>query len=56
MEKIKGSSCQMTHPLLLCRICGDIARGHNFNLVTCMPCKTFFRRNAYRRSVSESLF
>lgn len=31
---------------LLCRVCGDIARGNNFQVVTCMSCKSFFRRNA----------
>ncbi len=55
MEKRKRSSCQMSRSLLICCICGDTARGRNFNLVTCMSCKTFFRRNAHRRSVSSSL-
>ena len=35
-----------------CRVCGDAARGLNFNVMTCMPCKTFFRKNAFKKSVS----
>ena len=35
-----------------CLVCGDTARGLNFNLLTCMACKTFFRKNVYKRSVS----
>lgn len=31
---------------LACRVCGDVARGYNFQVVTCMSCKSFFRRNA----------
>ncbi|CAF0915113.1 unnamed protein product [Rotaria sp. Silwood1] len=31
---------------LICRICGDVARGMNFDVMTCMACKAFFRRNA----------
>ncbi|CAF2384174.1 unnamed protein product [Rotaria sp. Silwood2] len=33
---------------LICRICGDVARGMNFDVMTCMACKAFFRRNALR--------
>lgn len=29
-----------------CRVCGDKARGFNFDVITCMSCKAFFRRNA----------
>ncbi|CAF1526944.1 unnamed protein product [Rotaria magnacalcarata] len=32
-----------------CRICGDVARGLNFNVMTCMSCKSFFRRNAKKK-------
>ena len=32
----------------LCTVCGDHARGINFNVLTCQPCKAFFRRNALR--------
>ena len=28
-----------------CRICGDVATGFNFTVVTCESCKSFFRRN-----------
>ena len=30
----------------ICRICGDRARGNNFQVKSCMSCKSFFRRNA----------
>ena len=36
----------------ICLVCGDKARGMNFDVLTCMSCKAFFRRNALRRSVS----
>ncbi len=35
-----------------CLVCGDVARGLNFNVMTCMPCKSFFRKNAFKRTVS----
>ncbi|MFH4983649.1 hypothetical protein AB6A40_010358 [Gnathostoma spinigerum] len=38
-----------------CRVCGDHATGYNFNVITCESCKAFFRRNALRPKVSESL-
>ncbi|CAF0915168.1 unnamed protein product [Rotaria sp. Silwood1] len=31
---------------LICQICGDKARGMNFEVMTCMSCKAFFRRHA----------
>lgn len=37
-----------TRSQLVCRICGDVARGLNFDVMTCMACKAFFRRNALR--------
>ena len=30
----------------ICRVCGDKAVAHNFDVITCESCKTFFRRNA----------
>jgi hypothetical protein len=33
-------------------VCGDVARGLNFDVMTCMPCKAFFRKNAFKRPVS----
>ncbi len=39
-------------PSLVCLVCGDVARGWNFEVITCMSCKAFFRRNALRQSVS----
>ena len=38
---------------LECLVCGDFARGLNFDVISCMSCKTFFRRNVFRKSVSE---
>jgi hypothetical protein len=38
---------------LICRICGDVARGMNFDVMTCIGCKAFFRRNALRTHVSS---
>ncbi|UJR36656.1 hypothetical protein I4U23_029373 [Adineta vaga] len=35
---------------LICRICGDVARGMNYNVKSCVSCKAFFRRNALRSS------
>jgi len=37
---------------LICLVCGDRARGINFDLMTCMSCKTFFRRYAKKPAVS----
>ncbi|CAF3328351.1 unnamed protein product [Rotaria socialis] len=31
---------------LVCQVCGDRARGMNFEVMTCMSCKAFFRRHA----------
>ncbi|KAK7109868.1 vitamin D3 receptor B-like isoform X3 [Littorina saxatilis] len=33
----------------ICRICGDKALAHNFDVITCESCKAFFRRNAVKR-------
>lgn len=38
---------------LICLICGDVARGINFDVMTCMSCKTFFRRHALNSNVSK---
>ena len=35
----------------LCAICDSPALGMNFGVLTCAPCKAFFRRNARRREV-----
>ena len=40
---------------LICLVCGDVARGINFDLMTCMSCKAFFRRHALKSSVSSRL-
>ena len=36
----------------VCRVCGDRALAHNFDVITCESCKAFFRRNALRTAVS----
>ena len=38
----------------ICRICGDKALAHNFDVITCESCKTFFRRNA--RKTQAAIF
>jgi hypothetical protein len=38
---------------LICHVCGDTARGMNFDVITCMSCKAFFRRHVIRSSVSR---
>jgi hypothetical protein len=38
---------------LICSICGDVARGMNFDVITCMSCKAFFRRHASQATVSD---
>lgn len=40
----------------LCVICGDRAKGINFNALTCMSCKAFFRRNALRNKEMKCPF
>ena len=56
MERKTILSRQTTRLPMRCHVCGDIARGLNFNLITCMSCKTFFRRNVYRRMVNLSSY
>lgn len=51
MENKNSSSKSILKSQLFCRICGDIARGYNFDVITCMSCKAFFRRNARQASV-----
>ncbi len=40
---------------LICQICGDTARGINFEVMTCMSCKAFFRRHALQSTVSYKI-
>ena len=35
-----------------CHVCGDRALGYNFNALSCESCKAFFRRNAFKVSIS----
>ena len=37
---------------LICLVCGDTARGINFNVMSCMSCKTFFRRHATKLHIN----
>ena len=39
-----------------CGVCGDRALGYNFNAVTCESCKAFFRRNAFKETVSQQFW
>ena len=41
---------------LICQICGEVARGINYNVMSCMPCKTFFRRHALKTKVIFEIF
>jgi hypothetical protein len=52
MESKKILSKYASHSPLICLVCGDVARGLNFDVITCMSCKAFFRRNALRKPVS----
>ncbi|CAF3050670.1 unnamed protein product [Rotaria socialis] len=45
-SKIK-TICQLVHSRALCAVCGALAIGRNFDALTCLSCKAFFRRNAY---------
>ena len=56
----EGAALQLTSPGLpsrkkrsvedkICRVCGDKALAHNFDVITCESCKAFFRRNALKR-------
>jgi len=51
MELQKVISKRSLHSTLICLICGDVARGMNFDVMTCMSCKAFFRRHALRSLV-----
>jgi len=39
----------------VCGVCGDKALGYNFDAISCESCKAFFRRNAPKGLVSQSL-
>ncbi|CAF1118568.1 unnamed protein product [Adineta steineri] len=51
MEERKNQLKEKCHSILICRICGGIARGMNYGVITCMSCKTFFRRNALKAKI-----
>ncbi|CAF4395760.1 unnamed protein product [Rotaria sp. Silwood2] len=36
---------------LICLVCGDIARGINYDVMTCMSCKIFFRRHILKSDI-----
>ncbi|CAG2102678.1 unnamed protein product [Medioppia subpectinata] len=39
-----------------CDVCGDKARGCNFDAITCASCKEFFRRNAFKQKGLKCYF
>ncbi|XP_076439671.1 vitamin D3 receptor B-like [Babylonia areolata] len=39
-----------------CRVCGDRALAHNFDVVSCESCKAFFRRNALKTKIKPCAF
>jgi hypothetical protein len=41
---------------LICTICGAHAIGHNYDVLSCVSCKSFFRRNAHQNLVSLIFF
>jgi hypothetical protein len=41
---------------ILCSICGDKARGNNFDVLSCVSCKSFFRRHGLIDIVCWFLF
>ncbi|CAF0733242.1 unnamed protein product [Adineta steineri] len=49
MESKKILSKETFPPPLICLVCGDVARGMNFEVITCMSCKAFFRRKKESR-------
>jgi len=55
MEFTRAISKRSLHFPLICQICGDIARGMNFDVLTCMSCKAFFRRHALKYEVRKCL-
>ncbi|CAF0806497.1 unnamed protein product [Adineta ricciae] len=46
IEQNKMSLNRPVRPPKLCLVCDDFARGMNFDVLTCMSCKAFFRRHA----------
>jgi len=52
MIKRKNLEAMSSDSHLKCFVCGDSSRGVNFGLLTCMPCKSFFRKNVFKKPVS----
>jgi hypothetical protein len=40
----------------LCYVCGDTARGNNFSVLSCVSCKSFFRRRGHLNPVCSFSF
>ncbi|TKR75713.1 hypothetical protein L596_016966 [Steinernema carpocapsae] len=47
-ESDSGPQASCSRQPKTCRVCGDLAKGYNFNVITCEPCRAFFRRNALK--------
>ena len=52
MASKNAASQKEERAVLPCHICGDKARGMNFNAISCMSCKMFFRRRVLQHGVS----
>lgn len=40
----------------LCYVCGDTPRGNNFSVLSCVSCKSFFRRYGLLNNVCSFLY
>ena len=54
LTQMESEKTMSKNSSLICVVCGDGARGMNFDVITCMSCKAFFRRHAHQQSVSFS--
>ncbi|CAM4747344.1 unnamed protein product [Rotaria magnacalcarata] len=41
------ATTQPNQPNNICQVCGDVASINNYGALSCSPCRTFFRRNAF---------
>ena len=47
----KNNNKTTSTKLNCCLVCGDEARFNNYGALSCLSCKTFFRRNGFRPEV-----